>query len=126
MPDPESLTENVVPPIAPMPPLVRDFSPEPWHRPRKQYIRQKQWNEEIGRHIIQRLAIGDSLIRVLGLPSTEFLDLLSMRPMCEEVRVQVLYLGFDANRTRTADGALATDVVGELGTERLIDTSSFV
>lgn len=126
MPEPESLTEGVVPPIAPLPPLVREFTAEPWHRPRKQYIRTKQWNHEIFEHIVKKFATGESQIRVLGLPSTEFLDLLSLRPMCEGIKAEVLYLGFDSNRKMTLDAASAADIVSELSTERFIDTSSFV
>lgn len=126
MAEPESLTEGVVPPISPPPPTVRDFTAEPWHRPRKQYIRTKQWNEEIERHVIQKMPTGESLIRILGLPSTEFLDLLSMRTIVEGINVEILYLGFDSNRKKAADVEEPAEVVHVLNTERLIDTSSFV
>src|SRR6185436_18738785 len=99
--DSGDLAEDVIPPLAPPPTVLRKFKPAPWHRPRKQYIREHQWNREIIKQIIERRPDkqSETLIRVFGLPSSEYLDLLSMKGLCDEHQQKVMYLGFDASYT---------------------------
>ena len=60
---------------------AREF--KPWHKPRKQYIRLRQWCA-IVRWLIRKVGMqqGDSL-RYLGLPGEDLLDIRSLRGVCE-------------------------------------------
>jgi hypothetical protein len=41
----------------------------PWHRPRKQFVRQRQWSAEIER-LLDDCPITDGKLKYLGLPGT--------------------------------------------------------
>ena len=137
MPDqqePESLADEIVPPLAPPPTITREFEPAPWYRPRKQYLRKYQWNHEIVELIVKKrpARAAQNVLRVFGLPSSEFLDLLSMRGFCEQYGLKIVYLGFNASYARpegadppSAEGP-SVDIYRELQTQRVIDASSFV
>jgi hypothetical protein len=128
----EDFTEGVAPIIAPAPVPSRPFVPAPWHRPRKQYIRSHQWNHEVVELIIkQRPAAADSVIRVLGLPSSEYLDLLSMREVCESHGQTIQYLGFNVGFRSMVVGpgelpSGPVDLQRELQSLRVFGASSFV
>jgi hypothetical protein len=132
--DSGDFTDDVIPPLAPPPTVLREFKAAPWHRPRKQYIRKYQWNKEIVTQIIQKRPDNkaESLIRVFGLPSSEYLDLFSMKGLCDEYQQKVLYLGFNASHaTLAGSDALArrlgpVDLYTELQAQRMIEASSFV
>ena len=130
--EPDDITTDVVPELAPPPTVVRNFIAAPWHRPRKQYLRKYQWNYELVELVIKKRLAGtnDQTLRVFGLPSHEYLDLLSMRPLCEEHKLQVVYLGFNNSYTRPAGAAHGpaqpVDLYQELQAQRMIEASSFV
>src|SRR5205085_219355 len=131
--DSGDFAEDVVPALAPPPTVTRKFKPAGWHRPRKQYIRMHQWNHEIiGRVIKKKTTIAEPVIRIFGLPSSEYLDLLSMREFCEAHERKVLYLGFNASYAPPAQPGPgrrkreAIDLYAELQAQRMIDASSFV
>lgn len=127
VPDADGMAEGIVPEIAQPPIITRVFEPAPWHRPRKQYIRKHQWNHEIVELIVKkRPENADRIVRVLGLPSSEYLDLLSMRAFCEDYDQRILYLGFDASHVRTTEGPATLNLYGELQARRMIESSSFV
>jgi hypothetical protein len=69
---------------------------KPWHKPRKQYIRIRQWCAVV-RWLIRKNGMqqGDSL-RYLGLPGEDLLDIRSLRGVCERDGIRVKYLGFDS------------------------------
>src|SRR6266481_2906350 len=130
----EGFAEDIVPPLKPPPTITREFEPAPWHRPRKQYLRKYQWNYEIVEQIVKKRPANaaQNVLRVFGLPSSEFLDLLSMRRFCEEYGLKIVYLGFNASYTKqeTNDTSSrqgpAVDIYRELQSQRMIDASSFV
>lgn len=117
--------EGVVPTLLPPPEIKRGFVPAPWHRPRKQYIRTKQWNHELVEQVIRARRDEEGIVRVFGLPSADYLDLLSMRDLCEAHDYVVSYLGFNyGHEGATRDGAV--DLYAELGIRSVMDASSFV
>ena len=69
---------------------------KPWHKPRKQYIRIYQWCATV-RWLIERNGMqkGD-ILRYLGLPGEDLLDIRSLRGVCEPGGIWVKYLGFDS------------------------------
>jgi hypothetical protein len=123
-----SFTDDVVPTIEPTPAVAREFSPSPWYRPRKQHLRKHQWNHEIIEHVVKKRSkiSADSVLRILGLPSTEYLDLLSMRELCEEHEMTVSYLGFNASYEGERPANLEVNIYREMQSRRMIDTSSFI
>lgn len=74
-------------------PARLDFAP--WHRPRKQFVRKKQWVSHI-RDIINR----NNILRegrpfsYLTLPGPDLLDVRLVADICESERVKLHYLGF--------------------------------
>jgi hypothetical protein len=94
----------------------RDFLP--WHKPRKHYIRIHQWCTEVKNLIkLNGYRKGD-VIRYMGFPGEDFLDVRTLHGICMPNRIQVKYLGFDS--TSTFAGAefqfnLASHEIFELG-----------
>jgi hypothetical protein len=94
----------------------RDFLP--WHKPRKHYIRIYQWCAEVRRLIrLNGYQAGD-IIRYLGFPGEDFLDVRTLQGVCGREKIWVRYLGFDS--TSSFAGAefqfnLARHEVFELG-----------
>lgn len=74
-------------------PLRREF--KPWHKPRKQFVRQDQWGKEI-EWLLSRKPEGDrSGLCYLGLPGPDLLDVRYIYGrFCAEGR-QLTFLGFD-------------------------------
>ena len=80
---------------APMPSVAKDFLP--WHRPRKQYVRQHQWCHEIVR-MIASMPPADGVLKYLGLPGVDLLDLRHFHAaVCEPKKVALRFLGFNSS-----------------------------
>lgn len=80
---------------APMPSAAKAFLP--WHRPRKQFVRQYQWCAEIARMIAAAPPAG-GVLRYLGLPGVDLLDLRHFHSaVCEAQQIDLLFLGFNSN-----------------------------
>jgi len=69
---------------------------KPWHKPRKHYIRVKQWCALVQR-LIKKLGLkkGETL-RYLGMPGEDFLDIRVLHGTCANANVSMRYLGFDS------------------------------
>lgn len=70
----------------------------PWHKPRKQYVRQKQWMHH-ARSTIARLksegkVFPQHAVTYLTLPGPDMLDVRMMAEVCESESVQLRYTGF--------------------------------
>jgi hypothetical protein len=92
----EGLIGEVAPTPQPKPQALKLL--QPWHRLRKTFVRATQWNAVIESEVLARrsgVRAGEPL-RMLGLPSSDYLDLLSLDTLCGKHGVQVLYLGFNA------------------------------
>ena len=71
----------------------------PWHKPRKHYIRIKQWCSEV-RQLIKLNGYGaGDVIRYLGFPGEDFLDVRTLQGVCQPQQIWVRYLGFDSTST---------------------------
>jgi len=93
----EQLADDIVPEIpyeAPLP-SQREFLP--WHRPRKQFVRQYQWCEQINR-LLTDAPLSDGILKYLGLPGTDLLDLRHFySSVCEGNDISFRFLGFNAS-----------------------------
>lgn len=68
---------------------------QPWHRPRKQYVRDAQWSREIG--ILARdLKLANGELRYLTLPGNDLLDIRHLaKTVCIPRGVRLKYIGFN-------------------------------
>src|SRR4051812_11343828 len=78
------------------PPVSEDRVPppplKPWHRPRKQLVRKRQWLGAL-RELLDGAA-ADIPVSYVGLPGSDLIDLRLMREECQEHGLTFFYLGF--------------------------------
>ena len=84
----------------------------PWHRPRKQFIREHQWMQ-ISKEFIQREKDGPGLVippeglpevRYLTLPGIDYLDVRLLATLCNELGCCLTSTGFLAGNERNPRG----------------------
>ena len=74
-------------------PAKKDFLP--WHLPRKQYVRDKQWVSLI-RQLLDESPRSSNTLRYLGLPGVDLLDLRYFHSeLCEPRQLLLRFLGFN-------------------------------
>jgi len=74
-------------------PMRKEFLP--WHRPRKQFVRQRQWLEQISR-MLDESAPAEQTLRYLGLPGVDLLDLRFFHEnLCTQRGLKLRFLGFN-------------------------------
>lgn len=71
---------------------VADSEFLPWHKPRKQWIRDKQWWRQISLHILPHLT-GNDTVRYFGLPGDDILDVRYLQNKLSDVGKSVFILG---------------------------------
>lgn len=86
------------------PPEIEEFDvPEalafaPWHKPRKQYVRTRQWMNHIGGILATLRDVGhfqdERPFRYLTLPGPDLLDVRMVADVCGSNNVKLSYLGF--------------------------------
>ena len=105
LPEEENLADDIVEPDAyeAARPPKKDFLA--WHRPRKQFVRDKQWREQISR-MLDDAPRSELVLRYLGLPGVDLLDLRYFHEeLCQPRNLKLRFLGFNsalaANNTQT-------------------------
>lgn len=81
---------------APAPTAKKEFLP--WHKPRKQYVRDTQWCAEIASMLDDSagLSLGDQPLTYCGLPGSDFLDLRRFHEtICAPRSLGLRFLGFN-------------------------------
>ncbi len=84
---------------------------EPWHKPRKQWIRTHQWASAVGR-LMDDLQLSDRPFKYLTLPGKDMFDIRVLHETCQQRGVTLKYLGFDTARDTNVN--LAADEVDRL------------
>ncbi|MBK8265014.1 MAG: hypothetical protein IPK80_27225 [Nannocystis sp.] len=80
---------------APMPSQEAKTSFQPWHRPRKQFVRHHQWCDEIQKLVGEAPPTG-GVLKYLGLPGRDLLDLRHFHAaVCAEHAIKLKFLGFN-------------------------------
>lgn len=75
----------------------------PWHRPRKQFVRQKQWCVQIER-MLADAPLSDGTLKYLGLPGVDLLDLRHFHSVfCTAHNVDLRFLGFNSSARPASD-----------------------
>lgn len=73
--------------------IAREFMP--WHRPRKQYVRNLQWAKELG-YLARDLNMSRGELRYLTLPGSDLLDIRHIHDVvCMPSSIRLKYLGFN-------------------------------
>ena len=78
---------------------------QPWHKPRKQYIRKSQWDKET-KELIGMIDFRDNRpLKYLGLPGDDMFDIRALSKICLENNLLLKYLGFNStsNNTRSSE-----------------------
>ena len=92
---PDAIINEIYPQIKPSHEAGKKRNFLPWHKPRKQWIRDEQWNGEI-RNLINQLKFKDGrTINYLCLPGDDLLDIRNLHELCERENAIVKYLGFN-------------------------------
>ncbi|MGW3406278.1 PP_RS20740 family protein [Streptomyces zhihengii] len=69
---------------------------QPWHRPRKQYVRRVQWCRELG-FLARDLKLAERELRYLTLPGNDLLDIRHIaETICSPHAMKLRYLGFNS------------------------------
>ena len=68
----------------------------PWHKPRKHYLRIHQWCAEVRKLITRNRYQEGDIVRYLGFPGEDFLDIRVLNGVCERANIRIKYLGFDS------------------------------
>lgn len=77
---------------------------KPWHKPRKQYVRDIQWRAQIEALLEESPPAGNTL-RYLGLPGDDLLDLRYFHSeICEPRNIHLRFLGFNTSANPENEG----------------------
>jgi len=90
----------------------------PWHRPRKQFVRCGQWEEQI-KKLLEDMKPINGTLRYFGLPGDDLLDIRYFHDaICEPQNLKLRYLGFNtslrAEEDQQADTNVSIDEVNKL------------
>jgi len=87
----------------PLPTTLEPRPFKPWHRPRKQFVRRKQWVDLFARLLddLPKRSDDNAYASYIGLPGSDLLDVRMFADKCASRGLQLRYLGFD--RTAAED-----------------------
>lgn len=107
-------------------PAGREF--KSWHKPRKQFIRRKQWQAAIGDLIKQiHFPPDNRVFRYLTLPSEDMLDVRVLESGLQRSNLKLKYLGFFSTRQGSPDDTRMNLSESEIkGLDRIDETSEVV
>ena len=89
-------------------PQKREFLP--WHRPRKQFVREKQWAQQISL-LIAETTPESGIIKYLGLPGDDLLDLRHFHnTICTPKGIKLKFLGFNRGINQGSDHKASLEV----------------
>lgn len=83
-------------------PPQRSF--QPWHRPRKQWVRRYQWHDPLLEMLRETHFPADGrIVRYLSLPGEDLLDVRVLREACEQAGLDLRFTGLNSVRRGSAD-----------------------
>jgi len=103
--------------------VKKDFLP--WHKPRKQFVRDRQWSDLILR-MVEKIELENNQLRYLGLPGDDLLDLRHFHDtICVPKNLTMKFLGFNrgiaSGKEHNSDLEISLDEVKKLSN---IDSTS--
>lgn len=127
--DDDTLTDDLLFDIIPKNIQHEQLPPKefkPWHRPRKQWIRVKQWKQETLR-LVDAIILTDRPLTYLSLPGDDLLDVRVIYEACERKQVKLRFLGFNNPvGNSTAMDAERSLSIAEVVSLPLVDDNSIV
>ncbi len=107
---------------APEKPTVKSFLP--WHKPRKQFVRKKQWCEQILK-LVDEVIPENNILKYLGLPGDDLLDLRYFHKLvCEPKNLGLKFLGFNHGAGVNQSGTELNISLDEVFKLPLVDKTS--
>jgi len=107
----------------PQTPKRKDFLP--WHKPRKQFVRNFQWTQQILK-LIEEVGLESDVLKYLGLPGDDLLDLRYFHHLiCVQKNLKLRFLGF--NRAANPNDDSGTDLnisLDEINKLQFVDPAS--
>jgi hypothetical protein len=86
----------------------------PWHKPRKQWVRQHQWAKTIDDLAVKlKLQELNEPLRYLSLPGPDLLDVRTIRPLCAAREIELQFVGLNAGDD-DKDKALSRALINEV------------
>lgn len=99
---------------------------QPWHRPRKQWVRVKQWKREIQR-LVDALNLTDRPLTYLSLPGDDLLDVRVVCEVCEHKKIKLRFLGFNSPLSKDASANAERSLsIAEIVSLPFVDDNSLV
>jgi len=86
---------------------------DPWHKPRKHWIRENQWARAAGR-LFQKLQFDGRPLYYFSLPGKHLLDVRHLHRLCESKKIPLRFLGFDSSRKDDPAISISIDEVRQL------------
>lgn len=88
----------------------KKLTPQPWHRPRKQWVREQQWGRLIQEFLAAKLSAKEGVLQYLTLPGPDLLDVRLVAKLCASVGYQLKLLGFNDSGSDASSANKATEV----------------
>ncbi|PCD67621.1 PP_RS20740 family protein [Rhizobium phaseoli] len=93
----DDFADVALPPVSGLPLSPEALEFQPWHKPRKQFVRINQWMHHI-EHLIGRLGAQSfadgEVLRYLTLPGPDLLDVRMLADACGQRSIKLRYTGF--------------------------------
>ena len=83
------------------------FAFEPWHKPRKQWVREKQWGNGIKNFVERYLDLSERPLTYLTLPGEDFLDVRHLQKIAVDVGFELDFQGFVTERSANHELSLS-------------------
>jgi hypothetical protein len=110
----------------PTPPRVRARF-EPWHKPRKHYVRTYYWSAEVKTLIGSTQRFPGHALSYLGLPGNDMLDIRSLHDeVCKPLQIKLRYLGFNERLREGDEGVISNNELLSQGYPLIEDEPSGV
>jgi hypothetical protein len=83
----------------------------PWHKPRKQFVRETQWISQIQKLVDDAGCFGDERLSYLGLPGDDLIDIRAIyHDVCEKKNIPLRFLGFNKSLSSEGDSSVEVNI----------------
>jgi hypothetical protein len=79
----------------------------PWHKPRKNWVREKQWGVSIANFVKKHLNLSKRPLAYLTFPYEDFLDVRYLHSLAVQEHFDIEFRGFNSQRSTQADISLS-------------------
>lgn len=86
---------------------------QPWHKPRKQWVRREQWSKHVD-VLLRELDLRERAFRYLTLPGQDLLDIRHLHALFRNHQRKLRFLGFDTDRKNSTHTTVSEHEVRSL------------